>query len=85
MGTFWTDSIKLPSFPAMEHDIRADVLVIGGGLAGLLCAHHLRLAGLDVVVVEADTIGSGVTGRTTAKITTQHGVIYQTIAKRYGM
>lgn len=85
MGTFWTESIKLPSFSAMEHDIRADVLVIGGGLAGLLCAYHLQRAGLDVVVVEADTIGSGVTGRTTAKITTQHGAIYQTIAKRYGM
>ena len=85
MGTFWTDSIKLPSFPAMEHDIRADVLVIGGGLTGLLCAHRLRQSGLDVVVVEADTIGSGVTGRTTAKITTQHGTVYQTIAKRYGI
>ncbi len=85
MEPFWTESVKLPSFPAMKHDIRADVLVIGGGLTGLLCAHHLKRAGMDVVVAEADTIGSGVTGRTTAKITTQHGAIYHTVAKRYGI
>ena len=85
METFWTNTAKLPSFPSMTHDVRADVLVIGGGLTGLLCAYHLKRAGLDVVVAEADTIGSGVTGRTTAKITTQHGACYHTIAARYGM
>lgn len=85
MDSFWRKSTTLPSFPVLEHDVRADVLVIGGGLTGLLCAYQLQLAGLNVVVVDADTIGSGVTGRTTAKITTQHGTIYHTIAKRYGM
>ena len=85
METFWINTAKLPSFPSMTHDVRADVLVIGGGLTGLLCADHLKCAGLDVVVTEADTIGSGVTGRTTAKITTQHGACYHTIAARYGM
>lgn len=82
---FWTESVTLPTFPTMKQDIRTDVLVIGGGLTGLLCAYHLQRAGLEVVVAEADTIGSGVTGRTTAKITTQHGAIYHTIAKRHGM
>ncbi|MBR5539916.1 MAG: FAD-dependent oxidoreductase [Clostridia bacterium] len=85
MDSFWTKSVTLPSFPAMKHDIRADVLIIGGGLTGLLCAYQLQRAGLDVVVVEANTIGSGVTGRTTAKITTQHGACYHIVAKRYGM
>ncbi len=85
MEPFWTNTARLPSFPSMPHDIRADVLVIGGGLAGLLCAHHLKRAGKKVVVAEADTIGSGVTGRTTSKITTQHGACYHTIAARYGM
>ena len=85
MDAFWTESVKLPSFPAVRHDIRADVLVIGGGLAGLLCAYHLKQAGKNVVVTEADAIGSGVSGRTTAKITTQHGACYHTIATRYGM
>lgn len=85
MNSFWTNTATLPTFPSMTHDVRADVLVIGGGLTGLLCAQHLKRVGLTVVVTEADTIGSGVTGRTTAKITTQHGAIYHTIAKRYGL
>ncbi len=85
MDAVWRESVKLPSFPAIEHDIRADVLVIGGGLAGLLCAYHLERAGKNVVVAEAGVIGSGVTGRTTAKVTTQHGAVYHTIAKSYGM
>lgn len=85
MDAFWEESAKLPSFPTMKHDIRADVLVIGGGLTGLLCAYHLKRAGMDVIVAEAETIGGGVTGRTTAKITAQHGAIYHRIAARYGM
>lgn len=85
MDTFWTNAVKLPSFPALKHDIRADVLVIGGGLTGLLCAYQLNRAGFQVVVAEANTIGGGVTGRTTAKITTQHGAIYHAVAERYGM
>ncbi len=75
----------VPRFSPLTHDIRTDVLVIGGGLTGLLCADRLKQAGFEVAVTEANTVGSGVSGRTTAKVTTQHGAPYHTIADRYGL
>lgn len=59
--------------------------VIGGGMAGILCAWCLKESGVDTVVLEAETIGSGQTGRTTAKITSQHGRIYSRLAETLGM
>ena len=67
---------KLPQFPALQGNVRTSVLVIGGGLTGLLCAHFLKQAGIDCIVAEAHRICGGTTGRTTAKITAQHGLIY---------
>ena len=64
--------------------IKTDVLIIGGGMAGILTAFKLKEAGVKVAVAEAKTIGSGVTKNTSAKITAQHGLIYERIIKRYG-
>ena len=58
---------------------QADVLIVGGGIAGILCGYMLKKSGIDCVVVEADRICRGVTGNTTAKITLQHGLIYDKI------
>lgn len=52
-----------------------DVIVIGAGMAGLLTAYYLQEQGKKVLVLEADRVGSGQTERTTAKITSQHGII----------
>ena len=82
--SIWGASVTLPSFPAMEGDIRTDVLIIGGGLAGILCAWQLAEEGVDCVLVEADRICSGVTRNTTAKITSQHGLVYHKLLKRFG-
>ena len=75
----------LPSYAPLRGDIKTDVLVIGGGLAGILCARTLTDAGVDCVLVEAERLCSGVTGRTTAKITAQHGLIYDTLLQRFGV
>ena len=74
----------MPQFPALAGDIETDVAIVGGGLAGLLCAAFLREAGLETVVLEADRIGSGTTGGTTAVLTAQHDVLYQDLEKRAG-
>ena len=83
--SLWRDSVQLPEFAALEGDIQTEVLVIGGGMAGLLCADRLCRAGVKVCLAEADTICSGVTQNTTAKITAQHGFIYAQLIRSVGV
>lgn len=83
--SIWEQTSHIPAFPHLEGNMTTDVLVIGGGMAGLLCAYRLRQAGVQCALVEADTICSGITKNTTAKLTSQHGLIYHKIAKRYGL
>lgn len=64
---------------------RRDVIVIGAGIAGLLIAYYLREQGKNVLVLEADEIASGQTERTTAKITSQHGLKYSTLINMAGI
>ena len=75
----------MPEFPPLHGNRKTDVLIVGGGLAGLLCAWRLHQAGVDYLLIEADRICGGTTGKTTAKITSQHGLLYHKIASRYGL
>ncbi len=84
MESIWNGTHK-PQFASLQGDTKTDVLIIGGGLCGILCAYMLREAGVDCVVAEADMICAGVTNGTTAKITFQHGLIYDKIIKKYGI
>ena len=85
MDSIWTEEAALPCFPPLWGETRTDVLIIGGGMAGLLCAHQLQNAGISCAVAEAATIAGGVTRGTTAKITSQHGLIYHQLLKRFGV
>ena len=84
MDSLWTDGVCLPSFPALDHDLETDVLIIGGGLCGVLCAYRLQEAGVRYALIEAGRICRGVTARTTAKLTSQHGLIYHDLLRRLG-
>ena len=84
VNSLWMDGVSLPSFPALDHDCRTDVLVIGGGLCGLLCAYRLQQAGVRCMLIEANRICGGTSGYTTAKLTSQHGLIYHTLLDRFG-
>ena len=83
INSLWADTAKLPSFPRLEQDLKTDILIIGGGMAGLLCACALNRACADYALIEADSICSGVTRNTTAKITSQHGLIYDKLIREY--
>ena len=84
MNSIWTEITDRPQFAPLRGDIKTDVLVIGGGITGILCAYKLQRAGVDCILVEADRICSGITKNTTAKITLQHGLIYDKILRRFG-
>lgn len=80
----WNNNVTMPSFPALERDLKTDVLIVGGGMAGILCAHKLAQEGVDYILIEADRICRGVTENTTAKITSQHGLIYHKLLQMHG-
>ena len=61
-----------------------DVIVIGAGMAGLLSAYYLQKSGFNVVVLEANQVGIGQSGKTTAKITSQHDLKYTQLVKKIG-
>lgn len=84
MDSIWTKTAQLPQFEPLRSDLNTDVLIIGGGLAGVLCAYKLAQAGVDYALVEADRICSGITKNTTAKITSQHGLIYGKLIREFG-
>ncbi len=83
INSLWAETAKLPSFPGLEQDLKTDILIVGGGMAGLLCACALNRACADYALIEADRICGGVTRNTTAKITSQHGLIYDKLIGEY--
>lgn len=84
MNSLWLNENRLPQFPALHGENKTDVLIIGGGLCGILCAYQLKKLGVDFILLEADRICHQTSGNTTAKITSQHGLIYSDIIKKYG-
>lgn len=85
MDSLWRKTFQMPEFEALTSDIRADLLIIGGGIAGLLCARQLADANVDYVLVEANRICGDITSDTTAKITSQHGLVYDRLIRTFGV
>ena len=84
MDSLWTKTADLPRFDPLGGDLETDVLIVGGGLAGLLCAWQLTQEGVGCALVEADRLCSGATKNTTAKLTSQHGLIYDRLIREFG-
>ncbi len=85
MESLWRKDIEMPSFPTLEGEVKTDVLIIGGGIAGLLTAYFLHSRGVPYILVEKNRICSGTTQNTTAKITSQHGLIYSKLVEKHGI
>jgi glycine/D-amino acid oxidase-like deaminating enzyme/nitrite reductase/ring-hydroxylating ferredoxin subunit len=75
---------EVPALPALSGDARADVCVVGAGIAGLTTAYLLALLGRSVIVLEQDGIGAGETGRTTAHLTSVLDERYAALRKLHG-
>ena len=69
MNSIWTKSTDKPHFKSLSGDMNTDVLIVGGGITGILCAYMLQKAKVDYILIEAKEICSGITKNTTAKIT----------------
>ena len=74
--SYWQESVSEPIYAPLAHDLTVDVAIVGGGITGLTSAYLLKQSGLKVTVVEKDSIGSGTTGHTTGKVSSQHGLTY---------
>ncbi|MGH2754628.1 MAG: FAD-dependent oxidoreductase [Actinomycetota bacterium] len=83
-SSLWLETSPPPAFEQLPGDLEVDVVVIGAGIAGLTTAYLLKAAGKKVAVLEARRVCGGVTGHTTAKVTSQHGLIYADLVKRVG-
>ena len=84
MESIWHQTSAAAPRPPLEEDLSAEAAVIGGGMAGIPTAALLEEAGVRTVVLEADRVGSGQTGNTTAKVTSQHGDCYRRLEERLG-
>lgn len=84
MESIWRKSVAFQEREKLPGDRQVHTVVIGAGIAGILTAYFLQKRGMEVVVVEAKTIASGQTENTTAKITSQHGMIYEKLIRKVG-
>lgn len=85
MNSVWEQTSKHSSFEGLNKNIKTDVLIIGGGMCGVLCAYMLHQAGIDYTLVEAESICDGITKNTTAKITSQHGLVYDKLIRKFSV
>lgn len=83
MESLWEQTSEHTGFGHLEQDAKTEVLIIGGGIAGVLCAYLLHQAGVPYLLLEAETVGGGITKNTTAKITSQHGLIYDKLIREF--
>ncbi len=83
-SSVWIDSTEPLAFRKLDENIETDVVIVGGGMAGVSIAYNLVRSGKKVVIVEDGFIGSGETGRTTAHLVTALDDRYYNLEKMFG-
>ncbi|QTD39554.1 FAD-dependent oxidoreductase [Sporosarcina sp. Te-1] len=83
--SFWRATAHTASYTKLGQDVTVDVMVAGGGIAGVLTAYLAAKEGKTVALVEAREVGGGTTGGTTAKLSAQHELIYADLLQTYGL
>lgn len=83
--SIWIDTVIRDEYPVLDKDIETNILIIGGGIAGILCAYELKNRGIQCTLVEKDEIGNGTSKDTTAYISAQHETLYQDLIKQKGI
>jgi glycine/D-amino acid oxidase-like deaminating enzyme/nitrite reductase/ring-hydroxylating ferredoxin subunit len=83
-NSYWNSTTDSPVLPSLSGDVSVDVAIIGGGIVGISTARYLKDRGLTVAVIEARRVGRQVTGKSTAKVSSQHGLACQKLEKKFG-
>lgn len=83
--SYWKETSTFNPFPKLENDINTDICIVGGGITGVLTALMLVKQNISVTIIEANSISNGVTAYTTAKVTSQHGVMYDELLRNHGI
>ena len=81
--SLWLATTPTTDYGPLRDGLEVDIAVVGGGITGLTAADRLKQAGRDVAVIEAERVVEGVTGYTTAKLTSQHGLIYDFLTTKF--
>lgn len=82
--SLWMQSTPTPEYPPLSSDASCDVCVVGAGFTGLTAALAFARDGASVIVLEAQTVGGGVSGHTTGKLSALHGLVYDELTRRHG-
>ncbi len=86
MNSYWLSSTKkIETEKQIDNNYIADVCIVGAGIAGLSTAYYLAKNGLKVIVIDKSGICKKTSGHTTAKITLQHGLIYDYLINTFGL
>jgi len=80
----WLDETPAAARPQLDRDLAVEVAVVGAGLVGLSTAIELQRRGVSVAVLEARSVGAGVSGNTTAKLSSLHGLTYDRLLAAQG-
>ncbi len=84
MESIWMKDYKEHNLKSINNDMSSPILIIGGGIAGLMCAYNLMKKGVKFILVDAKKIGCGVSANTTAQISIAHDKLYDDILKKHG-
>ncbi|WP_113927269.1 FAD-dependent oxidoreductase [Bacillus sp. P14.5] len=82
---YWRESVSFDTYPPLSQDTEVEIAIVGGGIAGITAGYELARQGKKVAIIEAGSILNGTTGHTTAKITAQHGLIYDELIQHFGV
>ncbi len=82
--SIWMDTSEGTDYEALDGGTSVDTVVVGGGIVGVTTASKLAEAGQTVAIVERDRVLAGVTGHTTAKLTSLHGLVYDSLVEQFG-
>lgn len=83
--SLWRATTEGTSYDTLGSDLDVEVAVIGGGITGLTSAIELLERGYEVAVIDANRIATGTSANTTAKLSSQHGLIYDYLCNRFGI